>query len=67
MLDRVRIVVHDFAVTWGVHLLESNGEADDVHLLLSVPPTVLPSVLVNHFKTVSSRYLRKEFDQRICR
>ena len=41
--------------------MEFNGEPDHVHLLLSVNPKVAPSVLVNNFKTVSSRLVRKEF------
>jgi putative transposase len=40
-------------------LLEFNGEADHVHLLLEMPPVHSLSTAVNNFKSVSSRLLRK--------
>jgi putative transposase len=42
-------------------LVEFNGESDHVHLLLQYTPQTEPSKLINNLKTVSSRYLRKEF------
>lgn len=46
---------------WGSELREFNGEADHVHLLISYPPDVEVSKLVNNLKTVSSRLIRKDF------
>lgn len=40
-------------------LLEFNGEADHIHLLMELPPVHSLSVAVNNFKSVSSRLLRK--------
>ena len=40
-------------------LIEFNGEDDHVHLLVSYPPKVAVSSLVNSLKGVSSRLLRK--------
>lgn len=48
-----------------VDLEEFNGESDHVHLLVKIPPTLAPSVLVNSLKGVSSRLLRKNFDERL--
>lgn len=42
-------------------ILELNGEADHIHILFEAPPQVQLSKLVNNFKTVSSRLIRKEF------
>lgn len=42
-------------------MMECNGEADHVHLLLSLPPTVSMSEFVNALKTGTSRRLRSEF------
>jgi len=41
-------------------LIEVDGEADHVHLLVTFPPKVSVSVLVNSLKGVSSRLLKKE-------
>jgi putative transposase len=57
-LERIlRSVCEDFEAT----LVEFNGEADHVHLLINYPPKVALSNLVNSLKGVSSRMMRKEF------
>ncbi len=57
-LQRIlRSVCEDFEAT----LVEFNGEADHVHLLINYPPKVALSSLVNSLKGVSSRLMRKEF------
>ena len=47
--------------------LTANGEADHVHLLLSLNPKVAPSVFVNNLKTVSSRLIRKNFGEELAK
>jgi len=39
-------------------LMEFNGETDHVHLLVSYPPKLSVSVMVNNLKSVSSRMVR---------
>jgi len=59
-----------FAATcegWGCRLEEFGGEADHVHLLLALNPTVQPSKLINNLKTVSSRRVRQEFPEQVRR
>lgn len=53
----MRTVCDDFEV----QLVEFNGEANHVHLLVNFPPKVALSRLVNSLKGVSSRRLRQEF------
>jgi putative transposase len=45
---------------WECDLMEFNGEADRVHMLISLNPKAQPSKLVNNLKTVTSRLIRKE-------
>lgn len=61
MLDRLEQVVEHLCASWGGQLIEFNGEADHVHLLLEMSPKAAPSIVANNFKTVTSRLLRKEF------
>jgi putative transposase len=63
-VDRMREVCLGVAEKMGFQLLELNGEADHVHLLVEYPPTISVSSLANHLKGVSSRMLRKEFPLR---
>lgn len=53
----MRNVCHDF----DAELVEFNGETDHVHLLVSYPPKIALSALINSLKGVSSRLLRKKY------
>lgn len=46
--------------SFGAELEEFNGETDHVHLLVTQPPTVAISSLVNSLKGVSSRMIQKD-------
>ena len=50
---------------WEGRLIEFNGEVDHVHILIQYNPQTELSKLINNLKTVSSRYLRKEFADEI--
>lgn len=63
MLDRLKEIVSNLCDSWEGRLVEMNGEADHVHLLLEMNPKAAPSVVANNFKTVTSRLLRKEFGE----
>ena len=66
-IDRMHEVCLGVAEKMGFQLMELNGEADHVHLLVEYPPTLSVSSLVNHLKGVSSRMLRKEFPELTAR
>lgn len=59
MLDELRTVLDEQLALKGGALLEFNGEADHLHLLIELPPTQALSSVVNSLKTVSARLLRK--------
>lgn len=61
ILDRLKIIASELCQQWDVELLEFNGEADHVHLLLEMHPNIMPSKFINNLKTVTSRLIRKEF------
>jgi putative transposase len=42
-------------------MIEFGGEADHIHLLLDMHPTIMPCRFINNLKTVTSRLIRKEF------
>ena len=65
MLVRLEEVFKTLMEKWDGKLIEFNGECDHVHLLLQYTPQTEPSKLINNLKTVSSRYLRKEFALRV--
>ncbi len=54
-----RKVCEDFEA----ELVEFNGEANHVHLLINYPPKVALSNLVNSLKGVTSRHLRRDFPE----
>ena len=65
MLTRLKEICDRLTEKWECELLEFNGEADHLHLLLSLNPKVTPSIFVNNLKTVTSRLIRKEFSEHV--
>lgn len=67
ILTRCSQIMSETCCDFGATLAEFNGEQDYVHLLVSYPPTVQISILVNSLKGVSARILRKEFPDHIAK
>lgn len=67
MLERLKSICEHTCGLWDIQLLEFGGEADHVHLLLSMHPNVMPSRFVNNLKTVTSRLMRKEYKKHLSR
>ena len=65
MLARLEEIFGDLLTKWDGQLIEFGGEADHVHLLFEVGPTVTPSNLVKNLKSVSARKMRREFEQEL--
>ncbi len=61
-LNRLEQIMSDVCGDFEAELSEFNGEDNHVHLLVHFPPKVALSKLVNSLKGVSSRLLRKEFE-----
>ena len=60
-LQRLEEIMRAVRADFGTDLVEFDGEADHVHLLVNFPPEVAVSKLVNSLKGISSRRLRQEF------
>ena len=67
MMSRLEEIFSRLLTQWDCELIEFNGEADHVHLLISTNPKAQTSKLVNNLKTVTSRLIRKEFEQQVKR
>ena len=61
MLEWLRVIFRETLEKWSCELIEFNGEADHVQLLIQTNPTVQLSKLINNLKTVSSRLIRRDF------
>lgn len=62
MLTDMEAIMRDVCQDFDATLMEFNGEDDHVHLLVSYPPKVALSTLINSLKGVSSRRLRAKYD-----
>lgn len=58
MIDQLREAFESACIGLECELVEMDGEADHVHLLVAYPPKLSVSVMVNNLKSVSSRKLR---------
>ncbi len=65
MLQRLGEIVEDLCQKWDCKLIEFNGEEDHVHLLFQYFPQMELTKFINNLKTVTSRRLRSEFQERI--
>ena len=65
MINRLEEIVKKNCADWEIDLIEFNGEADHIHLLLEMHPNIMPSKFINNLKTVSSRLIRKEFGEEL--
>lgn len=64
MNARLKELAHRvFEECWNLKILEIEIESDHVHIFFESNPQTDLSKLVNNFKTVSSRMLRKEFSK----
>lgn len=61
MLAVIREQAQSVTHKWRCELVEFNGEADHVHLLVSMHPTVAVAELVANLKTTTARRLRSQF------
>lgn len=60
ILDDLQIIFADVCKDFEAELIEFDGEDDHVHLLVTYPPKMAISHLVNSLKGVSSRLIRKK-------
>jgi len=58
-IEILRPIFAKVCVDFEAELVEFNGEDDHVHLLITYPPKIALSALVNSLKGVSSRRLRR--------
>jgi putative transposase len=63
ILNAMRSILEKVCLDFEAKLVEFDGEADHVHLLVHYPPKVAISKLVNSLKGVSSRHLRRRFPE----
>lgn len=63
---RLKEIARDiFENRWKCEIVEIESEADHLHIAFEAMPQVQLSKLVNNFKTVSSRLIRKEFAEHL--
>lgn len=64
LLELSHFIIED---CWKCKISTINTDKDHIHILFEAAPQVQPSKLVNNFKTVTSRRLRKEFADELYR
>jgi len=60
---RTRELIRQTCATMEVYILSGHVSSDHIHLLVSVPPNVAVSVVVQRLKGRSSRRLQEEFGE----
>ena len=64
--DRLIEITHSvMEKDWGCVISSVNTDKDHIHILFEAKPQTQLSKLVNNYKTVSSRLIRKEFSEEL--
>ena len=61
MLKDLEEIIIDVSKKWFVDMIRFNGEADHIHVLIELNPTIQPSKYICNLKTVTSRLIRKKY------
>lgn len=61
LLDALREAFAEILADWRCRLIEFGGEADHVHLLVSIHPALNRSTPINNLQSASSRRMRHRF------
>jgi putative transposase len=67
ILQELHSIFNRLCVAKECELVEFSGEADHAHLLISYPPNVTLSKLINNLKAVSSKLIRQQFAEQVNR
>ncbi|WNS82456.1 IS200/IS605 family transposase [Domibacillus sp. DTU_2020_1001157_1_SI_ALB_TIR_016] len=67
MMKRLKEITDSLFEKWNCQVIEMNGEEDHIHILFDAPPQINLVNTINSYKTVTSRYIRKEFSQELSR
>mgnify|MGYP002396810910 CR=1 FL=1 len=65
MINKLQAICTNVCSQWPSALLEFGAEHDHMHLLLDLNPNVTPSKFINNLKTITSRLLRRDFEQHL--
>ena len=64
--DRLISLSHEIIEEhWKGEIIEINTDHDHIHILFEVSPQTQLSKLINNYKTVTSRLIRKEFSEEL--
>lgn len=63
LIDLSRFIIEE---KWGCWISEMNTDQDHIHILFEAKPQTQLSKLINNYKTVTSRLLRKEFKEELA-
>ncbi|EOR25254.1 transposase IS200-family protein [Clostridium sartagoforme AAU1] len=61
--DRLRDLLRQGCETMGISVVQGNIRTDHVHMLLSCPPSIAPSKVVQYLKGRSSKLIQDEFPE----
>jgi len=67
MMERLKEITNKLFERWDCKLIEMNGEEDHIHILFDAPPQINLANTINNYKTVTSRYIRKEFPKELSK
>jgi putative transposase len=65
ILDRAELIIRDTADTLHIRVIEINGEADHIHLLIDYPPVLSIATIAGRLKGTTARILFQEHGEHL--
>lgn len=65
MLEYLKLESIRILALYDIKIIEMNGESDHIHLLISTPPQICLSKVINTLKSTTSRLVRKRFSEHL--
>lgn len=65
MIQRLEALVNEICDKSYLQVEQFKGTASHIHIIINAHPNVMPSKFVTSLKTVTSRYIRKEFGPKL--
>ena len=67
MLVRLEEIIRELCNKADIQVIKLNAAPNNVYIVLEAHPNIMPSKFVNSLKTVTSRFMRKEFADELAK
>ena len=65
IFKQINDILFKLSEQWGIEVVATGGGKDHIHITFKSHPSLDLSKLINNLKTITSRYVRRDFNEHI--